>query len=217
MILFNDHILFVHNPKTAGTSLLSYLKETLLGNVRTAGVQQLGTYHPSLSMALGYACGVTGRMGFDRVLSVIRNPFDREVSMYLYFREVLSTSPGLATDLPDLAMQKRVFKSAELGFKDYIKWLWNTEGTVDVWRSRCFYERAEGWTLEGLQVLRFEHLKDDLAKTLGHTIVDLPDTNRSTRKPTAYYFDTETCDSVRKSYSWMFDSGYYSEQDVPSS
>ena len=217
MILFNDHILFVHNPKTAGTSLLSYLKETLPGYVRTAGVKQLGTYHPSLSMALGYACGVTGRMGFDIVLSVIRNPFDREVSMYLYFREVLSTSPGLATDLPDLAMQKRVCKSAELGFKDYIHWLWDTEGTVDVWRSRCFYEMAEGWNLGGLQVLRFEHLKDDLTKALGQTVVDLPNLNTSTRKPTSYYYDQKTSDLILESYFWMFDSGFYSEQDIPSS
>ena len=88
MIVFNDETLLVHNPKTAGTSLITYLLSNLPGPVHTAGVRQLGTYHPSLSMSMGYAAAVVGTMSFKRVISVIRNPFDREVSMYLYYRNV---------------------------------------------------------------------------------------------------------------------------------
>ena len=73
MIVFNDETLLVHNPKTAGTLLITYLLSTLPGPVHTAGVRQLGTYHPSLSMSMGYAAAVVGTMSFKRVISVIRN------------------------------------------------------------------------------------------------------------------------------------------------
>ncbi len=215
MILFNDDTLFVHNPKTAGTSLLSYLAASLPGEVRTAGVGQLGTYHPSLSMAVGYASGVVGRATFKRVISVVRNPFDREVSMYIYFREVLANSPGLLSDLPDVAMQLRVYKSVELDFRDYLRWLWDEEGSVDIWRSRCFYEMAEGTRLDALRVLRFECIEEDLAAALGLAAVNLPKLNTSSRQPTASYYDEPTADLVRRSYQWMFDAGYYGDSNAP--
>ncbi|MGI3902679.1 MAG: hypothetical protein ACRYGP_20530 [Janthinobacterium lividum] len=215
MILFNDDTLFVHNPKTAGTSLLSFFQTALPGPVRTAGVKELGTHHPSLSMAIGYACGVTGQSSFDRVLTVIRNPWDREVSMYVYFRDVLSTSPALAENLPDPAMRHRVQKAAELSFKSYLRWLWKTEGTVDVWNSRFFYQPVEGGRSEALHVLRFEHLKRDLDRCLSARAASVPKMNVSDRGPTASYYDKRTADLVRRSYRWMFDAGHYDSAAEP--
>ena len=210
MILFNDTTLFVHNPKTAGTSLLSCLQATLPEPLYMAGVRQLGTNHPSLSMAMGYACGVRGHAGFKRIISVIRNPFDREVSMYVYFRDVLSTSPGLHADLPDTAMQRRVFKSAELDFRAYLRWLWDEEGTVDVWRSRCFYETAERTEIGCFRLIRFEHLEEDLSLALDLKEVRIPRSNGTNRRATADYYDLETANIVRQSYEWMFEGKYYS-------
>lgn len=215
MIVFNNDVLFVHNPKTAGTSLIAYLQSTLTGEVRSAGVHQLGTYHPSLSMAFGYACGITEKREFDRVISVIRNPFDREVSMYCYFREVLSASPGLRSDLPDAAMQKRVGKAAELDFPTYLQWLWDEGGTVDIWQSRCFYQMAEGTRLDALRVLKFENLEADLADALALPAIDLPTLNASARRPMTQYYDDQSVELVRRSYDWMFKAGYYADSDIP--
>ena len=209
MIVFNDTTLFVHNPKTAGTSLMSYLTSTLPGPVHTAGVNHLGTYHPSLSMALGYACGVRGHTRFDQIISVMRNPFDREVSMYIYFREILSASSTLLTDLPDTAMRRRVHKAAELGFRDYLQWLWQVEGTIDVWRSRCFYQTESPAEMARLKILRFEHLDRDLSVALNQPDLRLPKLNASKRRQTAEYFDKETTSIVLQSYDWIFAAGYY--------
>ncbi len=209
MIVFNDTTLFVHNPKTAGTTLISFLQSTLPGPVYTGGVQQLGTYHPSLSKAMGYACGVRGHARFDRIISVIRNPFDREVSMYTYFRDVLSKSPELHINLPDAAMQRRVRKSVELEFRDYLRWLWDEEGTVDVWRSRCFYEAVEGTEMGPLKLLRFEHLDEDLSLVLNVEDIRLPKLNASERRRTPEYYDQYTEYIVRRSYDWMFAAGHY--------
>ncbi len=213
MIVFNDRVLFVHNPKTAGTSLLAYLQSTLPQPVYLAGVHELGTHHPALSTALGYACGVTGQCHFDVVISVIRNPFNREISMYRYFREVLANSPGLESDLPDSAMRRRVRLASELEFNDYLQMLWDEEGTVDIWRSRCFYEMAEGTRLDGLKVLRFEALSDDLARTLGKCKGSLPHLNAS--KYSAYHFDAQSIQIVQSSYDWVFKGGWYAPEDYP--
>lgn len=213
MICFNDTTLFVHNPKTAGTSLISWLQASLSGPVQVAGVHELGTHHPSLSMALGYACGRTGLSNFDRVISVIRNPLDREVSMYTYFRDVLYTSPELVQNMPDVIMRARVQKSAEMSFAQYIKCLWDEEGTVDVWNSECFYKLSEGFALESLRILRFENLKLDLANALGLPTDDLPTLNVSSRRNDTLY-DAGTIEIIRRSYDWMFRDGHYTDANL---
>jgi hypothetical protein len=213
MIIFNQRILFVHNPKTAGTSVLAHLQAVLAGPVYTAGANELGTHHPALSTALGYACGVTGKSRFDIVLTVIRNPFDREVSMYRYFREVLAEWPGLESDMPDAAMRRRVRKAAELEFNAYLQWLWDEEGTVDIWRSRCFYELAEGTRLECLRVLRFETVANDLAQALGTDGPSLPHLNASRNHSPACHFDAQSIGVVQASYDWVFRAGWYSPKD----
>ena len=213
MIIFNQRVLFVHNPKTAGTSVLAHLQAVLAGPVYMAGAKELGTHHPALSTALGYACGVTGKSRFDIVLTVARNPFDREVSMYHYFREVLATSPGLESDMPDSAMRRRVHKAAELEFNAYLQWLWDEEGTVDIWRSRFFYELAEGTRLEGLRVLRFETVANDLAQALGTDKPSLPYLNATPKHSAACQFDAHSIRVVQASYDWVFRAGWYSPTD----
>jgi hypothetical protein len=213
MIIFNHRVLFVHNPKTAGTSVLAHLQAVLSSPVYMAGANELGTHHPALSTALGYACGVTGKSRFDIILTVIRNPFDREVSMYRYFREILANSPGLESDMPDAVMRGRVRKAAELDFNAYLQWLWDGEGTVDIWRSRCFYELAEGTRLEGLRVLRFETVANDLAQALGTDGPSLPHLNASPKHSPTCQFDTRSIAVVQASYDWVFRAGWYSPMD----
>src|SRR5262245_2434260 len=165
MILFNKQLLFVHNPKTAGTSLLHYLGERLVGPVYRAGVKEIGTHHPSLSMALGYACAITKNrvQDFRRIISVVRDPYDREISMYVYFRDVLNRSPTLAEDLNDSELESAVSMAGQLEFREYLVWLWKKFGTCDVWQSRCYYRTAEGRIPKSLYVIKMERLEQDLA------------------------------------------------------
>ena len=193
--------------------MLAHLQAVLASPVYMAGANELGTHHPALSTALGYACGVTGKSRFEIVLTVTRNPFDREVSMYRYFREVLAESPSLESDMPDAAMRRRVRKAAELGFNAYLQWLWDEEGTVDIWRSRYFYELAEGTRLESLRVLRFETVANDLAQALGTDGLSLPHLNASRNDSPVYHFDAQSIGVVQASYNWVFRAGWYSPKD----
>ena len=94
-------------------------------------------------------------------------------------------SPGLESDMPGFAMRRRVHKAAELEFNAYLQWLWDEEGTVDIWRSRFFYELAEGTRLEGLRVLRFETVANDLAQALGTDKPSLPYLNATPKHSAA--------------------------------
>jgi hypothetical protein len=216
MILFNKELLFVHNPKTAGTSLLHYLGRTLAGPINRAGVKEIGTHHPSLSLALGYACAITGNRveDFRRIIGVVRNPYDREVSMYVFFRDVLCRSPTAGEDLNDADMERAVRMASRLAFRDYLEWLWEQFGTCDIWRSRCFYRTAEGRVPKNLRVLKIETLELDLANALAGLAMQnadpcIPRLNATQRNPTESYFDDRSTQLVAQSYRWMFEEELY--------
>lgn len=225
MIVFNREFLFVHNPKTAGTSLIDYFRRILREPIITAGVAELGSYHPHLSLSLGYACGVTGNRptDFRRILAVTRNPYDREVSMYSYYRDQLFRSPSVAQDLNDQAMLEAVRQSAALSFPEYLAWLRETRGTCDVWRSRCYYVREDGSTPENLAIVRMEELDARIGSIMadltraGAEGERLPRINTTQHGDFRTYFNAETETIVFESYEWLFDRDFYPRLTVDGS
>jgi len=215
MILFNRDLLFVHNPKTAGTSMLHYLGEILPPPVHRAGVKEIGTNHPSLPQALDYACAVADRRpgDFVRIIATVRNPFDREISMYRYFHDVLCRSPTVSRDLNDAAIEGAVGMAGRLDFSDYLAWVWRQFGTCDIWRSRCFYRTAQGRAPDNLRVIRTEHIEADLAAALagiaGLKNASFPRLNVSDRTAGEPGFTDHTRSLVAQSYRWMVEDGIY--------
>lgn len=220
MILFNTRLLFVHNPKTAGTSLLRFFEDCLQGQVFKAGVKELGTYHPHLCEAEAYAASVLGRTepGFEYIVSVARNPFDRERSMYRYFREVLANSPTLKADLPDPDMLEAVQVAAELPFGDFVRWMVTQRGGCDLWRSRAFYERRPGTHPLRLTLLRCESLETDLQTYLPDDLFGsrepLPRLNTALAGEQVEISD-ETADAIAGSYPWLLEGGYGASEVRP--
>ena len=211
MIIFSRDTLLVHNPKTAGTSLLQYLSEALPGPTYLAGVNELGTHHPHLDDAVSYARNVAG---FDpaaddsRVLTVLRDAVDRERSMYVYYRNVLATSPTLQTDLPDPAMQVAVRQAEALSFEDWLVWQRDEFGHCDLWRSEYFYRCRDFRYPTALTVLRFERLADELsvlAAAQGWREVPLPRVNVSNRDEVQLGLSAAAEDFIHHSYRWMQD------------
>ena len=165
MILFNREVLFVHNPKTAGTSLLACL-ESVLPEVQKAGTPEIGTHHPHLSRALAYACEKTGNCpeDFKCILVGVRDPVERERSMYAYFRAIADL-PGTSAELNDPSLELVVKAAARCDLDTYIRFLFYGRG-VDVWRSRFYYRTDDGRTLAALRLLRLPTLFGDLSAAL---------------------------------------------------
>jgi len=218
MILFNDEFLFVHNPKTAGTSLVEYLRKTLREPIHTAGVAELGTYHPHLSMSLGYAAAKMEKLPdqFSKILAVVRNPYDREVSMYFYYRDYLFKIPALARYLNDKRMEEAVQMSAKLPFGEYLCWLVDSRGTCDIWSSRHYYALQDGSVPKSLEIVRIEELDTKIPEIMapfirsGTESVQLNHINATEHAPYMSYYDSKTEEIVFSSYRWMFDKGYCS-------
>lgn len=216
MILANTEVVFVHNPKTAGTSLLELLTRILKPPVHVAGVSEIGSYHPSMSMALGWACAVTGNRpeAFKAILCPIRNPYDREVSMYTYFRNHLCRSPTRERDLNDPLMNEIVLWAGRQEFGEYLFGLWRRFGTCDIWKSAAFYRMDRGADPDTIRLIRTEHVFDDLVAALrGVELVGeldtVPRSNVSDRKDTRSYYSRTSEMIVAKSYGWHFATGLY--------
>ncbi|MCJ2028795.1 sulfotransferase family protein [Methylobacterium sp. J-043] len=219
MILFNRELLFVHNPKTAGTSILRYLR-SVLPEVQTAYIKTLGSNHPTLSLSVGYACGVLAQppSAFKRVLVMTRNPFDREVSVYEHYRQNLQYDT-IAEDLNSPVLLEAVRQAARMPFDAYLHWVWETHGTCDLWNTESYHRTEETFSLPQLAIVKVEEIETGLAAALqGVTLQDgeaLPHINTTARRAAAAYYDEATLDIVRKSYAWMFRQGLYDEGDVP--
>lgn len=207
MILFTQSLLFVHNPKTAGTSLLRFLSDSLPGEIHQAGVAELGTHHPHLAQAVEHAARVAGFGGREsRILAVARRPLDREQSMYLYFRKVLAVSPTLDIDLPDERMRHAVAKAAVLSFADWIRWQADTFGHCDLWQSQLYYSGPAGLVPDTLSILRFENLDADLASLmtgLGLDALPVPRLNITDRTDADLGLSSTEGGVIEASYRWM--------------
>ena len=214
MILFNNDFLFVHNPKTAGTSLLDYFHKVLPGPIHIAGVQEIGTYHPHLGISLEYA---TAKLGgtFKRILAVTRNPYSREVSMYFHFRDRVGPSAARSQDLNSPLIEKAVLKSMVLDFRPYIEWLWNEFGTCDIWDSSRYYQLDDHSTPKTMRVISMENIAAELpAAMAGFTKpeaqgVTLTHVNTTEHAPFEAYYDARSEQLVAASYLWQLQGGQY--------
>jgi hypothetical protein len=211
MIVFNHNLLFLHSPKTAGTSIIAAL-EASLPEARVAGVAELGTHHPHLDQALNYVRAVIGQTDLKCVFVVARDPFDREVSMYNYFRNVLHGSALAKRNLNNVGLQAAVELAAKLPFRDYIKSVYAAFGTCDLWRSRFYYESETFGRMENLRILRLETIESELAHLLEDyltTPLALPYLNRGEGGELDTSYDEETRAIVVESYAWIFAMGLY--------
>ena len=213
MIVFNHDLLFVHSPKTAGTSIIAAL-ETSLPGAKVAGVQELGTHHPHLDQALTFARAVTGQNRFKCMFVVARDPFDREASMYVYFRDVLHASPLATRNLNNVGLQAAVQLAARYPFPEYLRRMQASFGTCDLWRSRYYYESEMSGPIPDLHILRFENIAAELGRLLEGYLsapLELPFLNRGERGDADLVYDEETRAIVAESYAWMFARGLYAD------
>lgn len=208
MIIFSNDLLFIHNPKTAGTSLIRYFADHLPGPVFQAGVREIGTHHPHLSHAMTYAQSALGTQTppWKVIVSVLRDPLERERSMYLYYRTILAVSPTLDDDLPDARQQEAVRQAANLSFPDWLVWQSERFGHCDLWDSRFYYKTDRGDYPSSLRVLRIEDVDQGVVAVLAGLGVSAPPPPRlNVTKRDGVELDAGEHGRtiIRDSYRWM--------------
>lgn len=110
-MLISDDILFVHPPKTGGLAVTDFLIKNLPGKIiitvpeghhaPSDKVQVMrGSRHENLPQAVKFL-NKTGRRlsDFRKILAVIRNPYEMEVSAFYYLRLGYAHDKGRAQDI----------------------------------------------------------------------------------------------------------------------
>lgn len=230
-MVITQEFLFIHIPKTGGTSCTDYLCQTLRGPVYCSSIKYLhaekhfeatlfpGYSHETLNEIHSKKHDIEEATGIDAtairdVFAVIRNPYALELSNYNFFRNgKKNLLKGPAFQVPHV--QEKV-ELAQGSFPEFIT------------RSGYFRDDLEGQklrtedyiTLNGkvpdyLTILKAEELSTTFpavtAPYRDREDVPFPHTNQSGNNEnlTLDDLDTQTRELIQAKHQWLFDQGYY--------
>lgn len=212
-MIFNDRFLFLHVPKTGGMAMTHSLLHGLgqpvwctapqghqVRRVRDEQVLK-GSRHENLPQAKRVLAQQGRRLeDFERIVVVMRDPYEQEASRYHYLRRGLAHDRGLAQELA-LAGDFEAFACRSRWWFDDI----------------ADYYRLEGVALPQLRCLRHEHLAEDFAREVGPYLsgfTSLPTVNVSGEDARAMALSNAAEQAIWEKYRWLFESGHYPRRPV---
>lgn len=214
-MICNDNLCFIHVPKAAGMSLSDFLLKNLKNKPihyflpeghSTAEEKNLpdvqihpGTRHENLPQAQNYLESIGKTLyDFEVVFTIIRNPYDLEVSRFKYLQIGNPWDSGPAAKL---AQTGNFSKFAQESL------FWGKKTA----EFENFYT-LDGKYLNNMKILRFEDLNNQIDIQLKQFINNtdqLKKINSTERKTYHEYVDSESEKYIYKMYQWVFDQGYY--------
>jgi tetratricopeptide (TPR) repeat protein len=211
-MIFSDRLLFLHVPKTGGSSVVRYLLEVLPkpayyslpadhGATLPPGVTRFeGIAHETLADARVVLEGRGRRLeGVPVVIACVRNPYELEVSRYSFLRRDLNSynhgpqqAVALLSDFELFAICSRPHGQRPLET----------------------YFVLDGVVPPNLHVVRLENVDQELRECLAAAGVDASETrvphhNRSEHAHFRQYYTGAAEQAVYEKYKWVFDAGLY--------
>jgi chondroitin 4-sulfotransferase 11 len=190
------NITFLHIPKTAGTSMIEWL-------ITNKGKSQHDEWdtHPLLSTIHEHR---TPNFTF----TVVRNPWDRIVSMYFYMRKI-AFNPGRKQSSKWLKLNK----ITQENFPTFQDWLYNINNSIipnDFWflGSTC----QTTWIDRPVDlIIRYENLEKEFVKIqeVYNTRYPLPHLYKSLHNNYKEYYTDETKHFVEKTFEEDIDTWKY--------
>jgi SAM-dependent methyltransferase len=222
-VIFSKDILFVHVPKTGGMSVTSYLMDVLPPPVyyvrppdlledfarRNGVVPIVGPRHGSLRDAAEIVREHGLELSdFKLIMTVLRNPYSLDVSLYHYLRTGHPWDEGpnqrlaLTRDFATFATQS--------SFSDEVA------SPLQSHRPLESYFYWEGEFPPNLTIARFESLEADVKHALRSvgivSDVKFPWRNKSRHADFTSYYNKEAEEAVYRKYKWVFDAGFYERE-----
>lgn len=208
-------MIFVHVPRTAGTSIENYFQKV----------------NPSVPITLGdtmppnHIMSLIGENRWNNYykFTVVRNPYDRLVSTYIlsnlrskYSMGDIIKSMGIVSDASISGFHEYVQKIARIGAYRrvpdlQVNWLKSGGQLVN---HELFSKNYSSDKLVVDRVLRFENLEEDffsMLKELNLPQHKLSHLNKSDRLPFESYYSEREYEIVRKVYKEDFASFGYNE------
>lgn len=182
MINHEHKFLFLHLPKTGGTSINKFFNDKFNNNERDFG-------HPYLS---DYKCN-----NFDDYFkfTIVRNPYDRLVSAFFYMKEYSKFQS-------DINFRKK-WKLEDDTFESFVKEKLPIIIANKDTRPRHFKPQVEFGTTGLDYIGSFNTMQDDMniiCDKIGIERQDLPHVNSSNHKSYTEYYNEELLDIVKTLY-----------------
>lgn len=212
-MIFNQEVLFLHVPKTAGKSITQSLGATLarplwayvpVGTERNLrelpDVEGIHFERSSGHEGVSKAFQTMTELGLKprqvrMIMFVIRRPYDLMVSNYHFMREQYENNIGRENF--ELAQQ--------LEFPEWVERV----KFADMSRFFLVHQREQP---KQLRVLRYERLADDYAEamaSIGYHPEPLPHLNASTHPDADELITPAAEQAIYEKFRYLFDNGYY--------
>lgn len=222
-MVFSDKVLFLHVPKTGGTSVTHYLVDNLRGLITVTAPEWALSWvgrseptnpsnrreviargaHDTLDEAIPVIEAQGRRLeDFALILVVMRNPYDLELSRYRHFRrQGMVERPGADHLAAESALSGDLERFCE---------------TTPAFGRIERYYTLDGERPENLQVARFENLAADverLVEPFSLKLTPMPSLNRSPDEPMPELTERAKRE-IEAKYAYLFD--YYPRCDLSS-
>lgn len=178
---------------------------------RPGVAQLLGLRHENLYQAAAILSPFGKTLAdFSKILVVMRNPYDMEVSRYFHLRKPeaheTTIERTLAISLP--------FEEFEL--KSAFRLPRPDDEQLEFEESIQNYYAMGASFLPNIKILRYEHLESDLNSELssfGYSHISIPRINVSDERDAASYHQyirtPEVEAAIYNKYKWIFEQGFY--------
>ena len=219
MILRDKEIVFVHIPKNGGTSIEDALFPPVVD--RNLGEHLWGRPNPHQTGGMQHLQAIkikelVGRDLYDRCFkfSIVRNPWDRAISMYMYHHKRYDLQKFLG--IQDRSLFRRLLgRQKMVPFVNYLRAV--KAGPIHVqWDDQYKFICDTSGTVIVDFVGRFETLQKDfeiVCNKLGISAVTLPHRKKSERREYSHYYDDESKHLVSDMYERDIDMFGYTFED----
>ena len=241
-MLFDDKLLFVHVPKTAGMAVTSFLIHNIPGSMTLT--EPSGAPNPSVPLPALVRAKLTvkqiltmSRLWYPRRVRVVRGKrherlIDARETLARFDRRLDDFHAILAVVRNPYDLEVSRYHFLRLGYhgirglarsreqrlaiaKDFEQFALTApfDGRRGV-RIEQWYE-IDGRMPANLRVLRFETLEDELLRAFGEiypVTSALGRENASGHDPYGTYLTPASEDAIYRKYQWLFDKGYYARE-----